>query len=240
MEDTVQIKILELGEGEVVVIVRNVGGTTTLREGRVARADLPGNVVVGRRIITERPGAAPRPTFRREGQHWRVSFEGTVASLDDTVGVRHLAHLLAEPGRKLRCDELLAMLAGEPVAPCVRSAEYASDVRSLRAYRRRLDLLAKELAEAISEGDSERAVALRHEQEGLESHLRAVTGKVGRVRQVADGPERARQTVSAAIRRTMKVLKSAHPGLWRHLYKHLKTGYHCQYWPEPSVSWVTA
>ena len=239
MEDKVPVKILEIGEGEVVMIVSRAGKTTRLREEHLPRSQLPIDYVVERRL-SERPRVADPPTFRREGQHWRVVFDGGISMLDDTVGVRHIARLLAEPGRELRCDTLLALLAGEPHAPAAGLADVATDARSLREYRAQLEHLGKDLEAARTEGDGERALLLDQERERLEAHLRAVTGKGGRSRKAVDGLERARQAVSAAIRRTMKVLKTTHPSLWRHLYNHMRIGLFCEYAPDPVVSWVTS
>ena len=100
MEDKVSVKILEVAEGEVVMII-GTPGRTSLREAHLPRSQLPITYAVERRsearaALNEPEG--PSPAFVREGQHWRVAFEGSVALLDDTVGVRHLARLLASPG----------------------------------------------------------------------------------------------------------------------------------------------
>lgn len=242
MEDKVSVKILEVAEGEVVMII-GTPGRTSLREAHLPRSQLPITYAVERRsearaALNEPEG--PSPAFVREGQHWRVAFEGSVALLDDTVGVRHLARLLASPGQKIRCDSLLALLAGEPQAPPIGPAEKASDARALRAYQARMEELAGELIAAQTAGDGERILTLTEEYEKLGEHLRTVTGKNGQSRREVDGLERARQAVSAAIRRTMKVLKGAHLGLWRHLYKHLKVGLVCEYSPDPPVTWITS
>jgi hypothetical protein len=235
---SVTVKILELRAEEVVVIVNARGLTTQPLEAWV-RAQLSGSAGASGRP-SEWPPVADPPTFRREGQHWRVSFAGAVASLDSTVGVCHIARLLAEPGRRFRCDELLALEAGESRPLPVGSAVAATDARSLREYKRRLKDLADEVDAARGAGDGEQVAILHQEMERLEAHLGAVLRKGGRPRHFVDTFERARQAVSAAIRRTMKVLKSAHPLLWRHLYKHLKTGSICEYSPDPPVTWVTA
>jgi hypothetical protein len=45
------------------------------------------------------PCGAGRNVFRREGEYRSVCYEGSVVRLKDTKGLRHLAHLLAHPGR---------------------------------------------------------------------------------------------------------------------------------------------
>ena len=49
---------------------------------------------------SSRPAAeAGRNLFRREGEYWTISYEGAVVHLKDAKGLRHLARLLADPGR---------------------------------------------------------------------------------------------------------------------------------------------
>lgn len=238
MEDKVPVKILEVGQGEVVVVVGSGGRTTRLREGHLIRGSPSFEYAVAPRSERLRP---PEPaTFRREGQHWRAVFDGVVCLLDDSVGVRHVAHLLGSPGREIRCDALLALLAGEPLAPAAGGGELLADARSLREVRAQMRQLAEQLAAAEAGGDGEQALLLRDEYTRLDAHLRSVTGKGGRSRRVPDELERARQAVSAAIRRTMKVLRAAHPALWRHLYRHLRVGLFCEYRPEPALLWITS
>ena len=44
--------------------------------------------------------------FRREGQYWTVVFDGQVVRLKHTKGLRHLARLLAQPGREFHTLDL--------------------------------------------------------------------------------------------------------------------------------------
>jgi hypothetical protein len=50
---------------------------------------------------------ASRNVFRREGEYWTVVFEGSVVRLRDTKGLRHLARLLAHPGREFHAVDLV-------------------------------------------------------------------------------------------------------------------------------------
>jgi hypothetical protein len=237
MEDKIPVKILEVGEGEIVVVVGIGGHATRLREGHMIRGSPHVEYIVAPRSERLRP--AEPPTFRLEGQHWRVVFEGVTCLLDDSVGLSHLARLLGSPGKEIRCDTLLALHAGETQPPAAGAADLASDARALREIRARLSELAEEVAAAEGAGDGEQALLLREERAQLEAHLRGVTRMGGRPRRVNDDLERARQAVSAAIRRTLKVLRDGHPGLWRHLYRHLRVGTMCEYRPDPMVTWIT-
>jgi tetratricopeptide (TPR) repeat protein len=47
--------------------------------------------------------------FRRDGDHWTISYAGTTIRLNDAKGLHHIACLLREPGREFHVMDLLAM-----------------------------------------------------------------------------------------------------------------------------------
>jgi catechol 2,3-dioxygenase-like lactoylglutathione lyase family enzyme len=62
--------------------------------------------------------------FRREGEYWTVVFDGAVVHLRDAKGLRHLARLLADPGREFHTVDLEAA-DGQP-APAAPLGSRAS------------------------------------------------------------------------------------------------------------------
>lgn len=180
------------------------------------------------------------PTFCREGEFWRVWFENEPKMLKDNVGLRHIARLLSSPGREWRATELLSLEAGGEAPSPTGSAGEATDRRSLQDYKARLPQAEEELEVAEAAGESDQVVELQEEILAIKQHLKSVTGLGGRPRKVTDERERARKTVSKAISRSMDTLQRKHVGVWRHLYKHLKSGTVFVYTPEPPVTWVTA
>ncbi len=59
--------------------------------------------------LVEEAGAAPDPevgVLRLEGREWFVSYEGRIARLGDSLGLRHLATLLAHAGQELDAVDL--------------------------------------------------------------------------------------------------------------------------------------
>jgi hypothetical protein len=68
--------------------------------------------------------------------------------------------------------------------------------------------------------------------------LAAAYGLGGRVRRLGDPAERARTTVTARIRDTLRRIDTVHPALGAHLRATVSTGRSCVYRPEPPVRWV--
>lgn len=184
-------------------------------------------------------GVASVPTFRLDGDFWKVWFEKESASLKNNVGMRHIARLLGSPGREWHCADLLAQEAGHSGPTPVGSGGEATDKRSIQAYKARIEQLAEELAEAKMENDVHRQVELQEEARQIREHLSSVTGLGEDPRPAADDNEKARQTVTTAIRRAVKSMEKKHRYLGEHLRKHLKLGVFCHYTPEPEVTWVT-
>ncbi|MET8372188.1 ATPase, partial [Micromonospora profundi] len=67
--------------------------------------------------------------------------------------------------------------------------------------------------------------------------LRAAAGLAGRSRRLGDEAERARKTVTARIRDTMRKLDERHPALAGHLREAVSTGSTCRYLPSETVPW---
>lgn len=184
-------------------------------------------------------GAITVPTFRLEGEYWKIWFENESTTLKNNVGLRHIAALLRSPGRERHSADLLAQEAGHSGPTPSGSAGEASDWASIRSYKARREAIPNELAEAETDGDVHRQAELRQEAIQISAHLKGVTDRWGAPREAADDAEKARQAVSAAVRRALKTLERKHIGLWRHLNKHMKTGVFCSYEPEPAITWVT-
>ena len=194
--------------------------------------------------------------FRREGEYWTVIFDGAVVRLRDAKGLRHLARLLAHPGRELHTVDLEAAerppapaAAVEPrgrardgeltVRPDLGDAGVLLDATAKAAYQARLVELRAELEEAEDANDPARAAKTRAERDFLVGELARAVGLGGRDRRAASHAERARLNVTRAVRVAMANLARANPALGRHLAATIRTGRYCCYAPDPRapVAW---
>jgi len=202
------------------------------------------------------PRVAERDLFQREGEYWTVAFDGSVVRLKDSKGLRHLARLLADPGRELHATDLEAADSGsaQPAAswsrggagigelevrPDLGDAGELLDAEAKAAYKARLDDLQEELDEAERFNDAARASKAREEREFLVRELARAVGLGGRDRRAVSHAERARLNATRAIRAAMAHLAREHPSLGRHLAATIRTGRYCSYTPDPRtpVSW---
>lgn len=186
--------------------------------------------------------------FRREGDYWTIEYEGMTSRLKDTKGLRYLAQLLAHPHHEIHALELVAAIEGRTSSGRgrKRDSELTSDgfgdagavldATAKVRYRRRLEELQETITEAEDFNDPERAARAQEEMDAVLEQLGAAVGLGGRDRKAASQAERARLSVTKAIRSAVTRIAEADDGLGRHLVTTVKTGIYCSYNPDPRVA----
>jgi hypothetical protein len=230
------------------------------RLGRAeASARALGMVSLGARIgrlLADLPApsrdAGEEAVLRQEGEYWTLAWRDVNVRLRDARGLRLIALLLASPGRDFHAVELAAW-PGPPPAPsdvmgAVHDAglrtgalggdDSTSDAEALRQYRARLLELQEEVDEAERFNDPYRAAQAREEIARIAEVV--ASGSRTRFRKSAAHVERARLSVTKAIRYALRKIERADPSLGDLLGSTLKTGTACRYQPDPltPVRWV--
>ena len=196
--------------------------------------------------------AAADGVFRSNGEMREVAFAGHSVLLRDLKGMRYLERLLVEPGREFHVLDLVAVEAGTlPTAGpagdhgqlklASDDAGPLIDDQARRAYRRRLDEIEQDIDEAEAMGDAERASKAKADRDFIVTELSRAFGLGGRERAAASTSERARVSVTRAIRYALSRVAEHHPHLAEHFEHTLSTGTYCAYAPDPRVpmSWET-
>ena len=184
-----------------------------------------------------RARVADENVFRREGDYWSVVFEGQTVRLRDLKGLRYLARLLADPGREFHVLDLVAVergWSGDAGRGAERGLAFSSgldagvvlDAQAKEAYRRRLAEIEEDIEEARAMGDDERAAQAEAERDFLVRELARAVGLGGRDRRVGSASERARASVTRAVRQAMARIHEHHPHAGgapgpRHPHRHL-------------------
>ena len=204
-----------------------------------------------RRGTVEPDGGAEEPpltdlnVFRREGDYWSVSFEGRTVRVRDLKGIRYLARLLADPGRSSTCSTSSPPRAAGFRAESDRGAGLSHtgpgdagemlDARAKDAYRRRLAEIEDDIEQARALDDTEREAQADAERDFLVRELSRAVGLGGRDRRAASTSERARVSVTRAVRQAMVRVGEHHPALGEHLDRTIRTGTYCAYVPDPGA-----
>lgn len=188
--------------------------------------------------------------FALGGDVWSITFESRSTQLKDSKGLRYIAQLVANPGVEVHVLELVRLVQGTAGIPAraVESEDLAMegggagavlDSTAKAQYKRRLQELEEDIREADDFNDPERATAARREYEALVQQLAEGIGLGGRDRSAASASERARVSVTKAIKEALKKMKGHDPRLEGHLRSAIQTGTFCSYRPDPraGISW---
>ena len=189
--------------------------------------------------------AAPPPSrgeaiFRQEGELWTLVFEGRTTRMRPMVGLAHLHRLLADAGCEQRALDLVSAARSHGSTPPEGEALPALDDRARREYRLRVQELEEALEEARRNNDCGRAECVRHEIETLRAELSRGFGLGGRRRCTGSTNERARVSVTRAIRYAIRKIAEQDAALAEHLQRDVRTGSYCSYRPSERdpISWT--
>lgn len=207
-------------------------------------------------LLAKGAPAAPRPaevdpavtaTLHPEGDVWVVGLGDELARIRTTKGLEYLAALVDRPGREVHVLELASPAAAagarteswDDALGVQGDAGPVLDEQAKAHYRARIRELQEDLDEAEAHRDTERAARAREEMDAIAGQLSGAFGLGGRERKVGSDAERARSSVTKAIRYALKKIDAEVPRLARHLDTAVKTGVFCSYAPDPSslITW---
>jgi hypothetical protein len=164
------------------------------------------------------------------------------------MGLHYITYLLAHPNERFHVRELSASLGGNGFSRVISDPSLHADKadsppildsKAKADYRARLWELRADLDEAERRNDSGRTERIRDELEFLNEELSAAAGLNGRDRKFSNQAERTRVRTAKAIRRAVSGIREHDPSLAHHLTTCVRTGYYCQYLPDPRqpISW---
>ena len=184
-------------------------------------------------------GPVTAASLRREGEYWSIEFDREVLRVRDLKGMRHLARLLRSPGQEVHVLELAQLDGAAPAASTLASPRSGRDEagadafgdlgpvldsEAKAAYRERLDSIREDLAEAEAWNDPERVFRLQAEERAITRELAGALGLGGRDRPAASSTERARLSVTRALRSALARIGDQDQPLGHHFDATIRTG----------------
>jgi hypothetical protein len=211
-------------------------GRTSFRDRAARLADELGFVGIAARLdgrASELGAGSADALCHHDGDVWNLAYRGRSARLRDAKGLHDLAVLLAHPAEDISVLDLAATgIRGEG------RADPVLDARARAEFRRRLDDLDADVAEARAHHDLGRLDRAEAERDALLDELRRATGLAGKDRGLGTSTvERARKAVTARLRDSIRRIEAALPELGAHLDRSIVTGHHCRYQPTEPLSW---
>lgn len=183
--------------------------------------------------------------LRREGEVWAVTYEGRTARLKTLKGFGYLARLVTDPGREFHVLDLVDLEQAPPDGvAAARDGDLGPvlDRRAKAELHERLRDLRTTIDEAEANNDPERARRAHEEIELIGDELARAMGLAGRDRPTGSSAERARASVTKALRAAIRAIATPHPSLADLLSRTIRTGTFCSYDPmaEVPVTWTVA
>jgi tetratricopeptide (TPR) repeat protein len=176
--------------------------------------------------------AARRPTalgLFRQGELWRLEFDGRTLTLRHSRGLELLARLVERAGQEIH---VLALASDEPGSSLEDDIPGAGiDEQARRAYRQRLTELELAVAEAERAHDLGRSARLEREREALAAELERAFGLGGRARRSGSASERARVNVQRRLKDALARIGELDPECGRFLGTAVRTGNYCLFVP---------
>ena len=202
-------------------------------EAASAGLPVPDRPVSGPFAAAVSAAAAEEAHCQRAGRKWRLTLRNRSVLVEDSIGMVHLAVLIANPRHEIQAADLVAGLAGfSGTGADAAAAQRVLDPEAIVEYRNRLRQLDTELDETgIDEPEPGRTSQARAERDWLVAQLSSAAGFGGRTRAFPDQPERARVAVGKAIRRALARITDANAVIGEHLRQTVHTGVRCSYWP---------
>src|SRR3984893_6412994 len=193
--------------------------------------------------------------FVRSGEYWTLGYRNTSFSLKDVKGLSYIQRLLQHPGEEFHALDLLsgpdALANTESANPDNASllvgvnsggpgdAGEMLDAKAKKDYRRRVLELGEELEDLRERGDHEGAAKVESEIDFLVQEIARAVGLGGRDRRAGSATERARLSVTRAIKAAVQKISEHHTSLGEVLGRSVRTGLFCCYVEDPRVpiSW---
>jgi hypothetical protein len=182
----------------------------------------------GARTPAGRPAAV---TCEREGRGWRLTLRDDSAVVEDSIGMLHLAVLIANPRQEIPAADLASGLTVLRKRADDGAAQPVLDRQAVSEYRERLRRLEAEIDAVPADVDPGQVASLRSEQAWITAQLASAAGLSGRTRAFTGDSERARVAVGKAIRRALARVADANERIGEHLQRSVHTGTRCSYWP---------
>ena len=198
-------------------------------------------------------------TFVQNGEFWTVGCGSETVALRDVKGLSYIQRLLRYPGEEFHALDLSSEPGPAASPKSGKSGEKTSslgdsavnigtlgdagemlDAKAKQNYRRRIEELREELEELDQPGNEDRADELKSEIDFLAREFARAIGLGGRDRRAGSAAERARLSVTRAIRTALEKISEQNPSLGELLNGSIKTGTFCSYRPRTPMSWQFA
>lgn len=180
-------------------------------------------------------------TFINAGSGWVVGLRDTRPKIvPDSVGMRYIARLLADPGRDFWVVDLVAEEKKVPALVEGGDAPAGPNLKAVKELRLKIEALEARAEEEEGLGSTLAASDLRRRAEEAREELEAVLAFDGAGKEQMKEQAKAKDSVRKALDAAIKAIDAKHPALRRHLDPLIDRGATVVYRPPKAPTWRLA
>jgi hypothetical protein len=188
-------------------------------------------------VCPENLVAVPDYEFARRGG-WFIRYEGKQTVLPgELFGAFYIQRLLMKPCCEVHVTDLLAEFVGDDQLRIGSGGEEVIDHEARQNYKKRLEELVGQRAEAEKDDDEAWLERIDSETEQIASELLTITGLGGKTRKMGDDVYNIRRRISKTITDAIAKIKENDPSLARHLTNSITLGTMMNYEPDREIDW---
>lgn len=182
------------------------------------------------RVVEEPPAPEPVLSMTRRGQYWDVKLNGKETGVDDTLGVRQLAHLIQNPGESVDAYELHGLSSRAEHSARKLVSDKQIDKHAWKEIDQEIRECRDRIERAKQINDEAAADRASRELEALQAQVRKSTHN-GKSILDLDDIDLAARRVAAALKRACGAIAKDIPEFADYFEKHFHCGRLCRYRP---------
>lgn len=188
--------------------------------------------------------------FINNGATWTVRFMGKEKTIKHSKGMTYIAYLLKHQGNEFTAMNLKGTLDidfelvdkqiydnQDDSLMDVTEPMKSISPEDLNILKNELEKIKKKLNKAMMEHDERTEKTLSNTIKQTELYILSFTSRGGKIRNIPDANEKARQSVWAAIKTAKNNIREHHKALFKHFDKHIHTGNKSRYTPKTYIYW---
>ncbi len=184
------------------------------------------------------PKSYSENVFLPMGDYWIMRFNGgVILTIKADRGFYYIRYALKRPDHSFTAFELIEMYEGRQISKRPSALALNADEKAINSVIKRLKEVKEKRDMASEAGDKAAVARYKIEEKQLAHYLCQERGLGGKFRPIQLFKEKARCSVSRAIRRAIERIREESQPMANHLATYIRTGFHIGYIDNGISNW---
>jgi hypothetical protein len=179
----------------------------------------------------------PRFVFQQEDEFWILTFEGQTKRIRSQKGFEYIVELLRAPNKEMEALVLSGARSQSETPKLIERGLETADAKAVQVVHAELQSIRNQLS-ILDSNDWTRNGDLEEKAEKLQQYLRQNQGRTKTTRSAKSSNEKARTSVTNAVRRSIQKIRESLPEMADHLEASVSTGYLLMYRAQSEIDWT--